>query len=94
MILDIFAEEGGVGETKAVANELDAKVGLTQVIADILQYLLCNPFVGGLARILLADSGKVFGRDTKLVGIYFYRLTLHIVGVQQVEKVLEVTFAS
>ena len=49
MILDIFAEEGWIGEAEAVADLLDAEVGLAQVVADVLQYLLGNPFVSGLA---------------------------------------------
>ena len=56
MVFDILAEEGGVGESEAVADLLDAEVGLTQIVADVLQHLFCYPLVGGLAGILLADS--------------------------------------
>ena len=56
MVLDVFAEEGWVGEAEAVADLLDAEVGLAQVVADVLQHLLRDPLVGGLARVLLADS--------------------------------------
>ncbi len=49
MVFDILAEEGGVGESEAVADLLDAEVGLTQIVADVLQHLFCYPLVGGLA---------------------------------------------
>ena len=90
MIFHIFTKEGWVGKCEFVADLLDAEICLPQVVTDILQHLFCNPFVGGLARILLADSSKVLGRDAQLAGISFYRVTFHIVRVQQVEEVLEV----
>ena len=90
MILHVFTKEGWIGKSEFVANLLDTEICLPQVVTDVLQHLFCNPFVSGLARILLADSCKVFGRDAQLAGISFYRVTFHIVGVQQVEEVLEV----
>jgi hypothetical protein len=85
-----FAKEGSVGETEQVANLLDAVVGLLQVIADVLQDVFRNPFVGGFARMLLAESREVFGRDTEFVGIPFHWAMLYICGVQKVEEMLEV----
>ena len=85
-----FAKEGSVGETEEVANLLDAVVGLLQVIADVLKDVFRNPFVGGFARMLLAESREVFGRDTEFVGIPFHRAMLYICGVQKVEEMLEV----
>jgi len=61
MILHVFAKEGGGGKCEFVADLLDAEICLTQVVTDILQHLFGNPFVSGLARILLADSSQVFG---------------------------------
>ena len=90
MIFDVFAEKGWIWETETVADLLDAQVGLAQVVAYILQYLLSNPFVGSLAGVLLADGCEIFRRDTKLAGLSFHRMALHLVGVQQVEEPLEV----
>ena len=56
MIFHVFAKERGIGKCKFVADLLDTEICLTQVVADVLQHLFCYPFVGGLARILLADS--------------------------------------
>ena len=94
MVLDVLAKEGWIGETEAVADLLDAEVGLAQVVADVLQYLLRNPLVGGLAGVLLADGGEVFGRDTEFAGIGFHRTALYFAGMQQVEESLEVAFSS
>ena len=90
MLFHVFAKEGGIGECEFVADLLDTEIRLPQVVTDILQHMFCNPLVGGLARILLADSSKVFGGNTKFAGISFDRMPFHIVGVQQVEEVLEV----
>ena len=92
MIFHVFAKERGIGKCELVTNLLDAEICLTQVVTDVLQHLFCNPFVGGLAGILFANGREVFGRDAKLVGVCFYRVPLHIVGVQQVKEVLEVDF--
>ena len=81
MIFHIFTKEGWVGKCEFVADLLDAEICLPQVVTDILQHMFCNPLVGGLARILLADGREVFGRDAKFAGISFYRVTFHIVGV-------------
>ena len=56
MLFHVFAKEGGVGKCELVADLLDTEVCLPQVVTDILQHMFCNPLVGGLARILLADS--------------------------------------
>ena len=49
MLPDILAEEGGVRETEPVADLLDAEVSLFQVVSDILEHMLCNPFVSSLS---------------------------------------------
>ncbi len=69
MILDVFAEEGGVGEAELVAHLLDTEVGMAQVVADLLHDVFCHPLVGRLARVALADGRKVFGRDAEVCGI-------------------------
>ena len=92
MIFHVFTKEGGGGKSELFTNLFDTEICLSQVVTDILQHMFCNPLVGGLARILLADSSQVFGRDAQLAGISFYRMPFHIVGVQQVEEVLEVDF--
>ena len=90
MIFHVFAKERGVGKSEFVADLLNTEICLTQVVTDILQHMFCNPFVSGLARILLADGREVFGRDAKFAGISFYRVTFHIVGVYQIKEMLEV----
>ena len=82
MVLDVLTEERGVGKRELVANLFNTKVGLTQVVADILQHLLCNPFVGCLAGAFLADGREVFGRDTEFAGVGFYRTALYFTGMQ------------
>ena len=56
MIFYVFAKERGIRKGEFVADLFDAEICLTQVVADVLQHLFCNPLVGGLARVLLADS--------------------------------------
>ena len=55
VILHVFTKERGVGETEQIAYLLDTIVGLLKVITDILKYMFCNPFISGLARLLLTD---------------------------------------
>ena len=54
MFFYIFAKEGRIGEAEQVADLLDAVVGLFQVVADVLQHMFGNPFIGSLARVLFA----------------------------------------
>ena len=56
--------------------------------------MLGNPLVGRFTRILFADGGKIFGRDVQIVGIRLNGAVLHLGRVQQIQKTLEVTFAS
>ena len=56
MVFNVFAEEGRVGESEAVADLLDAHVGLLQTVADVFEHLFGDPLVGSLAGVLLADS--------------------------------------
>ena len=64
MVLDVFSKKGGIGESEAVTDLFDTQIGLAQVVADVLQHLLRNPLVGGLARVFLAEDREVFGRYT------------------------------
>ena len=89
VLLHIFAKERGVGESESVADFLDAVVGLFQIISDILLDMLRNPFVGCLARILLADGREVLGGDTELLGIPLRCTVFHLNRMQQVEEPLE-----
>ena len=93
MIFHVFAKERGIWKREYVADLLDTIICLTQVVADVFQNMFRNPFVGGFAGTLLADSRQVFGRDTEFAGVCFYRVAFHVVGVQQVEKTLEVAVA-
>ena len=56
MIFHVFTKERGIGKGEFVANLFDTEICLSQVVTDVLQHMFCNPFVSGLARILLADS--------------------------------------
>ena len=60
MVFHVFAKERGIGKSELVTNLLDTEICLTQVVADVLQHLFCNPLVSGLAGVLLADSSQVF----------------------------------
>ena len=55
MLLHVLTEERRIGETKHVTYLLDAVVGLFQVVADVFEYMFRYPFIGGLARMLLAN---------------------------------------
>ena len=94
MLLDVFAEEGGVGKSETVADLFDAEVGLTQVVADVFEYLFTYPLIGGLTGVLLANGREVFWRYAQFAGVCFYRTVFHLAGVQQVKKSLEVTFSN
>ena len=50
MIFHVFAKERGIRKGEFVADLFDAEICLTQVVADILQHLFCNPLVGSLER--------------------------------------------
>ena len=89
MFFHVFSKEGRIGETEQIAYLFDAIISLFQVIADVLEYMFRNPFVGGLARVFLAKRREVFGRDAEFVGIPFHRSVFHFCGVQQVEEVLK-----
>lgn len=82
MFLDIFAEEGGVGEAEYITDLLDAVVGLLQIIADVLNHMFCNPFVGGFSRMFLEKHREVFGRDAEFFGIPFHLSVFHLCGMQ------------
>ena len=60
VFFDVTAKERGVGEAKQVADLFDAIIGLLQVVADVLKYVFCNPFVSCLARVFLAKRREVF----------------------------------
>ena len=49
MIFYVFAKKGWVRETEAITDLLDAEVSLFQVVSDILEHMLCNPFVSSLS---------------------------------------------
>ena len=93
MLLDVFAEERRIGETKTIAYLLDAQVGLFQAVANVLQDVFGNPLVGRLARLLLADDRQVLGRDAQLVGVRLDGAVLVVLSVQQVEETLEMATA-
>ncbi len=43
MIFHVFAKERGIRKGEFVADLFDAEICLTQVVADVLQHLFCNP---------------------------------------------------
>ena len=94
VLFHVLSEEGGVRKTESVADLLDAIVCLLEIVTDILNHVLCNPFVGCLAGILLAKSGKIFGRYAEFRSIPFHSAVFHIDRVKQVEEVLEMIAGS
>ena len=64
MIFHVFPKERGIGESELFTDLFDTEICLPQVVTDVLQHMFGNPFVCGLARILLAEGREVFGRYT------------------------------
>lgn len=91
MFFDVFAEERGVGKSEADTDFLDAQVGGDKEITDVFHHVLGNPCVGGLARIFLADGGKVFWCDAQFIGIRFHGAVLDGGAAQQFDEPLEET---
>ena len=83
MVFHIFAEEAGVGEAQTMAYLLHTKVGCTQIIGDGRQGVLLYPRIGRASRVLFANDGEVFRRDTQLRRIVIHRLMLCFGGLQQ-----------
>ena len=69
---------GDVGEAEAVGNLLDGRGGVAQVVAHVLDDVLVDPVLGGLAALVLADHREVFGRDGEQVGIVAHGAELHL----------------
>ena len=84
MVLHVLAEERSIGEAQAVANLLDAEVGMAEIVSNVFQHMFRHPLAGRLARIFLADGSKVFRRDEEVVGIVFHGAMLHFYGMQQI----------
>ena len=61
MIFHVFTKKGWVRKTEAIADLLDAQVGLLQVVTDIFHDVLRNPFVGSLPGVSLTDGREVLG---------------------------------
>ena len=83
MVFHIFAEKAGVGEAQTMAYLLHTKVGCAQIIGDGRQGVLLYPRIGRASRVLFADDGEVFRRDTQLRRIVIHRLMLCLGGLQQ-----------
>ena len=60
MLLDVFAEERGVGEAEEVSHLLDRVVGGAQIIVHVGQRVFLDLLQGRLARMLFADDGEIF----------------------------------
>ena len=89
MVLHVLAEERSIGEAQAVANLLDAEVGMAEIVSDVFQYMFRHPLAGRLARVFLANGSKVFRRDEEVVGIVFHGAMLHLNGMQEVQESLK-----
>ena len=72
MLFHILAKERRIRELQLVAHLLDAQVGLTQIVTNVLEHMFPNPFRGCLVRVLLANCREILGRDAKFVGIRGY----------------------
>jgi hypothetical protein len=51
VFLHVSAEERGIGEPELIADLLDAIIGLLQIIADVLEHMFRNLFIGCLTGI-------------------------------------------
>ena len=63
LVLDIFSEEGDVGETQSEGNFLDAEVCVAQLADYVLYDKLVNPTGGCASRELFANGAEILRRD-------------------------------
>ncbi len=89
MAADVGAEVGDVGEAEAVGYFLDGGGGVAQVVAHVLDDVLVDPVLGGLAALVLADHREVFGRDGEQVGIVAHGTALHLLLGERGEEAVE-----
>ena len=94
VFLDVFAKERRIGKAQLMAHLLDAHIGLSQVVANVLKQVFGDPFTGCLARIILAHHGEVLRRDAEFVGIGMHRAVTAGPAVQQLQETLEETVAA
>ena len=92
MFLDVFAEKRRVGEIHNFAYLFDTQVGIAEIMANLFQHRLGNPFARRLAGICLADRQKVFGRNAEFFCIKINAAAVIAGRVQEVEKFLKIYF--
>ena len=80
---------GDVGEAEAVGNLLDGGGGVAEVVAHVLNDVLVDPLLGGLAALVFADHREVFGRDAEQVGIVTHGTELYLLFREHGEKAVE-----
>ena len=63
---EILAKETCVREANLVADFFQRQVGVLEIPGDIRKCVFLNPLKCRLIRILFADDGEIFCRDTEL----------------------------
>lgn len=83
------SRSGDVGEAEAVGYFLDGGGGVAQVVAHVLDDVLVDPVLGGLAALVLADHRQILGRDGEQVGIVAHGTALHLLLGERGEEAVE-----
>ena len=88
MFLHVSAEERGIGEPELIADLLDAIIGLLQIIADVLEHMFRNPFIGcltGIFRSCLIEQ-LLNSKKVKIDGLGIFYCTIEGKGEADPEK--------
>ena len=94
MGLHVFAEEGKIRKFQIGTDFLDAHIGMREKAVDVLHRKFRNPVIGSLATVTLADIRQIFTSNAKFLAVVFQFPWLHIIGSQQIDKLLEKQTAS
>ena len=94
MGLHVFAEEGKIRKFQIGTDFLDAHIGMREKAVDVLHRIFRNPVIGSLATVTLADIRQIFTSNAKFLALVFQFPWLHIIGSQQIDKLLEKQTAS
>ena len=94
MGLHVFAEEGKIRKFQIGTDFLDAHIGMREKAVDVFYRIFRNPVIGSLAAVSLADIREVFAGNTQFRTVVFQFPWLHIIGSQQIDKLLEKQTAS
>ena len=76
MLFDVFSEKTTVGESRLVADFLDAQIGVVQAVSNVSQSVFLYPVISSLSGVFFANYGEVLGGDAQFSGIIIHRLML------------------